>query len=162
MRTLFFILLFLSFSAPAQTDDYKKMLSNYYDGFPTISAAEAKKKLSEENVVFLDIRELEEFQISHIENALNVGYEKFNLDKIKHLPKSTEIIVYCSIGARSQDIGKKLKKFGYTNVRNLYGGLFHWCNLGYPMVDSWNKETKAIHGYSKEWGKWVTKGTVVY
>ena len=162
MRLILLFFLFCSLSLGAQTDSYKKMLKEYYDGFPTISAETALKKLENEDVVFLDIREMEEFNIGHISNALNVGYDHFYMDKIKHLPKTTEIIVYCSIGARSQDIGKKLKKFGYTNVTNLYGGLFHWCNLGYPMVDLWGKNTITIHGYSKEWGKWVTNGTVVY
>jgi len=32
--------------------------------------------------------------------------------------------VYCSLGIRSEVIAKKLKKAGYTNVFNLYGGIF--------------------------------------
>ncbi|MDX2360512.1 MAG: rhodanese-like domain-containing protein [Crocinitomicaceae bacterium] len=162
MRLLFLFILILSFNSNAQTDAYKKMLNEYYDSFPTITAESALKKVNDQNAVFLDIREMEEFNISHIQGALNVGYEQFYMDEIKHLKKSTEIIVYCSIGARSQEIGKRLKKFGYTNVHNLYGGLFHWSNLEYPLFDLWENPTKNIHGYSKDWGKWVTKGNVVY
>jgi len=54
-----------------------------------------------------------------------------------------------------------LKKKGYTNVKNLYGGLFYWANEKYPMVDLKENKTARIHGYNKDWGKWV-KGDVVY
>ena len=40
------------------------------------------------------------------------------------------IIVYCSIGVRSEDIGEKLKELGYTKILNLYGGIFDWKNKG--------------------------------
>ncbi len=138
------------------------MLEKYYTDFPTISIASAKAKLGDENVYFLDTRETNEFNVSHIQNARCVGYDHFKMSSVANIPKDAEIIVYCSIGARSQTIGEKLKKAGYTNVKNLYGGFFHWCNLDAPMVNTKGEKTMRIHGYSKDWGKWIRKGTVVY
>lgn len=159
----FFIIAFL-FSLPAfgQSKEYKAMLENHYSDFPTITIKDAYNKMGQKNVYFLDTRSKEEFEVSHIKNAIRVGYDNFSISSVKAIPKDAEIIVYCSIGARSQDVGEKLKKAGYTNVKNLYGGLFHWANRSFPMVNSTNERTTRIHGYSKDWSKWITKGTVVY
>lgn len=161
MRIIFFFLL-IGFPGFSQTSDYQKMLETYYTDFPTISCTDASKKVDNTDVVFLDTREQKEFNISHIKGAKCVGYDKFSMTSVKSIPKNAEIIVYCSIGARSQTIGEKLKAAGYTNVKNLYGGFFQWNNSGLPKVNSSGKATSKIHGFSKDWGKWLTKGTIVY
>ncbi len=161
MRIILFFLL-IGFNSFGQTSDYQKMLKKYYNGFPTISCSEAARKIGNPSVLFLDTREKEEFEISHIRGATCVGYDDFNMSSLKLVPKDAEIIVYCSIGARSQTIGEKLKAEGYTNVRNLYGGFFQWSNSGLQKVDSHGNPTVRIHGYSKDWGKWITKGKIVY
>ncbi len=161
IRTLI-IFLFLGFSSFGQSAEYKKMLDGYYTDFPTISCTDASKKVGSTNVYFLDTREIKEFNVSHIKGATCVGYDNFSMTSVKDIPKSAEIIVYCSIGARSQTIGEKLKKAGYTNVKNLYGGFFQWNNSGLMKVNSNGKTTTRIHGFSKDWGKWITEGTVVY
>lgn len=161
MRILFLLLFALQSCVWGQSPEYTEMLKDYYDGFPTISLADAKAKLGMKNVYFLDTREKAEFNVSHIEGAWLVGYENFSIGWLKKIPKDATIIVYCSIGARSQEIGHKLKDAGYTRVLNLYGGLFHWANSGYPLVNSKGKTIK-IHGYSSSWGKWITRGEVVY
>ena len=162
MRFLLVILFLNAGLSFSQSKEYKELLKKYYDDFPTIGILEAKEKVGGKGIYFLDTRMKKEFDVSHIKNAIHVGYSDFSTKRIKQIPKNAEIIVYCSIGARSQDIGKKLKKAGYSNVHNLYGGLFHWANTGLPMVDSSGKKTTSIHGYSKEWGKWITNGKVVY
>ena len=158
----FLLIIGLPVFTQAQSKEYKALLSEYYNDFPTISCSTAKKKLDNENVYFLDTREYSEFKVSHIKGAKRVGYDNFKMSSLKGIKKDAEIIVYCSIGARSQDIGEKLKKAGYTNVKNLFGGFFHWNNSGYEKVDSNGKKTSKIHGFSKEWSKWITKGTIVY
>ena len=141
------------------TKSYENLLSQYKD-LPTISISEAKKL--EKKAIFIDTREYQEFKVSHIPNALFFGYNKPNWIILNNIPKSKTIIVYCSIGARSQNIGIKIKKRGYKNVKNLYGGFFQWSNEGLKMVDIKNNKTNKIHGYSPEWGKWISKGNVTY
>ena len=70
--------------------------------------------------------------------------------------------MYCSIGARSENVGEKFIKKGYTNVFNLYGGIFEWKNLGYQVYDSNGSETENVHVYSEEWGVWLNTGNKVY
>jgi rhodanese-related sulfurtransferase len=161
MRILIFFLL-IGFSGFSQSKEYVKLLESYYTDFPTISCSNAARLMSDKAVYFLDTRESKQFAVSHIKGARAIGYDKFKMKSVSSIPKDAVIIVYCSIGARSQTIGRKLKKEGYTNVKNLYGGFFQWNNSGLPKVDSQGNVTKKIHGYSKDWGKWITSGTVVY
>ena len=116
-----------------------------------------------ENVTILDTRKKEEFDISHIKNAIWVGYEAYTQDAVetKIVDKSTPILVYCSIGVRSEDIGEKLQTAGYTNVKNLYGGIFEWKNQGHEVYNN-NIATDSVHTYDAEWGKFLSKGIKVY
>ena len=122
------------------------------------------EELAKSKVILLDTREQKEYDTSHLDNALFVGYDFFNLDTIiKQIPnKDSQIVVYCSLGIRSEDIGEKLNKAGYQNVKNLYGGIFEWKNNNFPVYNSAKKETDSIHTYSKVWSKWLKKGIKVY
>jgi len=124
----------------------------------TISTA----RIADQEYLFLDARESKEFEISRIKNAKNVGYEKFDIACMKDIDKDTNIVVYCSIGYRSEKIGEKLKAAGFMHVKNLYGGIFEWVNSGRPLVDNQGKKTNLIHGYSRTWGIWVDSYTTVY
>ena len=109
----------------------------------------------------LDAREKKEFDVSHLNGAIWVGYDDFRLDRVK-AEKDGRVVVYCSVGYRSEKIGEKLKKAGYSNVFNLFGGIFKWKNSAYPLVDDTGSETDYIHAYDADWGKWLVKGKKVY
>lgn len=108
----------------------------------------------------LDAREKNEFEVSHLNGAKWVGYETFSLENVKDLKKDQPVLIYCTVGARSQDIGKKLVDNGFTRVYNLYGGIIHWVNEGNP-VETKGKVTPKVHTYSKTWGIWLKKGEKV-
>lgn len=114
------------------------------------------------NILILDTRSKPEFEVSHIPNALWVGFEEFERSKIIHFPKDTAIVVYCSVGYRSALIGQELEKAGFTNVKNLYGGIFEWLNKGLLITNQEGQAVDTVHGFSPFWGIWLEKGTVVY
>jgi len=157
----YFFILFLSFTAISQKklDRTIKVLNN--ETIPYLQNSDVIKK---DSIIFLDTRELIEFEVSHLQGSIWVGYDTFNpqivLDSIPN--KSTPVVVYCSIGVRSEDIGEKLREMGYSNIQNLYGGIFKWKNDGYPVFDLENKETEKVHAYDKLWGKLLTKGEKIY
>lgn len=126
-----------------------------------ISVQELQAKTA---VVILDAREPEEYNTSHIKNAVNVGFNKFNKSIIdqKLQDKNATIVVYCSIGVRSEKIGEKLLKLGYTNVYNLYGGIFEYKNSNGKVVNNQNQVTDSVHTYNKKWSTYLTKGIKVY
>lgn len=113
------------------------------------------------DIVFVDSREHEEYNVSHIKNAVWVGYQDFNLSRLKDVAKNKKIVVYCSVGKRSEDITKQLMEAGYRDVYNLYGGIFEWVNENKPVYNSEGKTTK-VHAYSKTWGIWLSNGDKVY
>ena len=119
------------------------------------------KKLNKQSIYLLDTREEEEFSVSHIKNARNVGYFWFDMRKVYDIPKNSKIILYCSVGYRSEKIAHKLFDAGYKNVFNLYGGLFEWVNQGNPIYTNNGVQTSEIHTYDKEWARWVNRGTKV-
>jgi hypothetical protein len=51
---------------------------------------------------------------------------------------------------------------GYTNIQNMYGGVFEWINDDFPVYDMQGKQTTKVHAYSKAWGIWLKKGDKVY
>ena len=114
------------------------------------------------NVIYLDAREKEEFNVSHIKGAIHIGYNNFDISKLPEIKDKTTIIVYCSVGYRSEKIAEKLIEKGYSQTKNLFGGVFDWINKGYSVYDNEGKETQKIHGYNESWAKWLTKGDVVY
>lgn len=157
-----FLLITISFTFQAQ-NTLSELLHRYNDHeVPYMSVQELA--MPKTNPIILDAREFEEYQVSHLKNSISVGYSNFNLEQtILNLNnKQQTIVVYCSLGIRSETIAKKLQKAGYTNVYNLYGGIFEWKNEGFPIVNSEGSETENVHVISKAWGKWLLKGVKVY
>ncbi|MEO1255039.1 MAG: rhodanese-like domain-containing protein [Bacteroidota bacterium] len=156
----FVILILSAFTSCGQKTFDEKMESLYRNTVPLINADSLSKKLN--NAVLLDTRAEDEYQISHIEGARFVDYGSFSPKDVKDLSKDQEIIVYCSVGYRSERVGEKLQKAGYTNVKNLYGGIFGWKNEGFEVVGANNEPTDSVHVYNKSWGKWLFKGVKIY
>ncbi|OUS03548.1 rhodanese [Flavobacteriales bacterium 33_180_T64] len=155
---LFVIVQFIS--AQESLDDVLKRYNN--NDIPYISVEELVAQKA--TITLLDVREFKEYNVSHLKGAIYVGYDDFQLEKITtQIPtRNKTIVVYCSLGIRSEVIANKLKKAGYTNVRNLYGGIFEWKNKDFDVYNSEEKKTDSIHTYSKTWSKWLNKGTKVY
>jgi rhodanese-related sulfurtransferase len=159
-----FLLLLIVTSAVGQKtlDDVLKLYNTR--SIPYISVGELKRLQSQGELILLDTRELEEFDTSHIPLAVYAGYSSFSSEEITATieDKNTPIVVYCSLGIRSEIIGEKLKKAGFTNVQNLYGGIIEWKNKDYVVVDSLGNTTENVHTSSKSWSKWLEKGKKVY
>lgn len=143
-------------------EEFEKMATNMAKGKVDDIEVDQLKVLEEEDYILLDTREKEEYMISHIPGSIWVGYDDFNVDRIKDLDPSKKIITYCSVGYRSERIGEKIQKAGFENVQNLKGSIFKWKNEGNKIVDARGRETEEIHGFNEKWGKWIKKGDVVY
>jgi rhodanese-related sulfurtransferase len=151
-----------------EAQSQKKVSNQNFDNLLKVLLKNDVKELTipeaarRKNALFLDAREKKEYDVSHIRSSLYVGYNTFDLALVNNVAKESEIIVYCSIGKRSENIAQRLKKAGYTNVSNLYGGIFEWVNQGNAVVDSNNKPTDKVHAYGWYWGRWLVKGEKVY
>ena len=132
----------------------KKIASWLKFTVPTVSPEGVKKM---PNAVLLDAREQAEYDVSHLPKAIFIGYNNFEKDVLKDMPKDKPIVVYCSIGYRSEKVGEKLQKMGFTKVYNLYGSIFEWVNQGNQVVDNQGVATKKVHTFNRSWSKWVDK-----
>lgn len=151
------------FTNKVENPKYERMLERRLlpINAPYILVSKVDKEV-QAKATFLDAREKEEYQVSHIKNAQWIGYKDVDLSGLESLPKDTPIIVYCSVGYRSGKVTKQLMDKGFTDVKNLYGGIFEWSNQGKPLVDLKGDNTLNVHPYNERWGRWITKGVKVY
>lgn len=158
MARIFLPILFLlcSLGGTAQVvseafDEKISSLLNYSVPIMTVEDLEAY----EEPILILDAREIEEYEISHIPGAIHFGYAQPQFQKLEQIDKRQPIVLYCSIGYRSEKMGEELLEKGFVNVYNLYGSIFEWANQGKSMIDPENQPTTKIHTYNKNWSQWV-------
>jgi len=164
MRYKISILVFfvLSLTGCAQSSIYEAIKTYNSGSVEYILVEDLKEKLeSKEKVYLLDARAKEEYKVSHFKDAIWIGYKKFEKSKVENLDKDQLVVVYCSIGVRSEQIGEKLQDLGFKNVQNLYGGIFDWSNKGYPVYKN-EMETNKVHAYNKFWSKFLTKAEKIY
>ncbi len=144
--------------------DYEQMLKSLYKGtVQTVTPVGlAYMQRGTDRPMLLDTRTPKEYGVSHIAGAQLVDYGKFSEKVAKTWSRDKVVVVYCTVGYRSERIGEQLKKLGFQNVFNLYGGIFEWVNQGHPVIGPDGHETAKVHAYSEEWGKWLLKGEKVY
>lgn len=88
-----------------------------------IGIEEMKNKINQ-GAILLDVRSNQEYNEGHIQGAINIPEFEITKRIEKEIPKKNQlIIVYCQYGGRSRNAYNIMKKMGYTNVYNLYGGL---------------------------------------
>ncbi|OAD45208.1 rhodanese-like domain-containing protein [Polaribacter atrinae] len=161
MKKICILFLLISSTVSAQKKLDKLLNKFNKNNVPYISV----DTLTTTKAILLDAREEQEYNVSHLENAILVGFDDFNINEtLEKLPtdKNAKIVVYCSLGIRSEIVANKLIKNGYTNVFNLYGGIFEWKNNNFKVMDTLGNTTEKVHAFNKEWGKWLTKGEKVY
>lgn len=144
---------------PVGNPEYAQRLDGLLShSVPEISVDEASRR---DSVVYLDARSLEEFAVSRIPGAYWVGFDDFSLDRVSAVPRHHPVVVYCSVGYRSEKITEDLRAAGFREVSNLYGGIFEWVNQGLPVEDRLGP-TMKVHAYNRAWGRWLLRGDKVY
>jgi len=115
------------------------------------------------DVLLLDVRELEEFQVSRIEGAERVDPGISTSTFLKTYGERAagkHVVLYCSVGVRSSKLAARvqdqLRTVGALSVSNLEGGIFRWHNEQRPLSDD-NGETQLVHKYDAQWGRLVER-----
>jgi len=83
--------------------------------------------------VLLDVREDWETKLCRLPNAVHIPIEEIEL-RVEELTPGDEIVVYCHQGVRSAAVANWLRQLGFTNVRNLAGGLDAWARTVDPSM----------------------------
>ncbi|WP_448569232.1 MBL fold metallo-hydrolase [Thalassotalea ganghwensis] len=104
-----------------------------YAAIPEVSPQWVAEHLN--SVTILDVREPEETQISHIENAIMIPLGELTC-KIATLPTNKPIITFCRSGRRSALAVSQLNDAGITKIANLRGGIIDWQAHNYPLIEN--------------------------
>ncbi len=92
--------------------------------------------LDDLNILLLDVREPEEFASGYLrkENHLTIPRGKLEFVAIKKIfekyGQDVPIVTYCYKGPRGLLAAEQLKKMGFSNIKNLRGGLLNWLGSG--------------------------------
>jgi len=90
-----------------------------------ITAEELKERLNRgETPIIIDVREDWEYQETNIAGSrlIPLGTLPQRLDDLEEY-KDQEVIVHCRSGARSANAKAFLQQQGFSNVRNMLGGM---------------------------------------
>lgn len=97
--------------------------------FITITPQAALKLIEEKNsdIIILDIRPKEEFEIEHLPGAINLDYDghKFQ-EKVDKLDKENDYLIYCKSGVRGGYFMAKMRDSGFQRAYNILGGFVGW------------------------------------
>jgi len=133
----------------------KRFLRWKFDDIHHITTAELAAQMKSENPpAILDIRELEEYETSHLPNARHLLPQSSDA-QIKELlsviPTNRPLVLYCSVGYRSSNMARKLKSLGRDNVSNLEGSIFAWAVDGHSL-----KPKRQVHPYNWFGGRLIS------
>lgn len=149
----------MALSAQSKEMAFQQRLAGLYrNTVPIIYAKQLSDLQKTLPVMILDARSPAEYQVSHIPGATFINYDHFSQTDVASIAKDQPVVVYCTVGYRSERIGEKLLAMGFTSVRNLYGGIIGWSNAGLGLVDNARKPTSRVHTWSKEWSEYLSLG----
>ena len=94
-------------------------------GDERIAVEEFKRLVADNGVVILDVRNGEIDR--KIKGALHMPYNDIEA-RAGELPRDREIVTQCKMGGRSAKAQEFLKSVGFSNVKNLKGGILAWID----------------------------------
>jgi len=91
----------------------------------TISVEEFYKMMDQPNTVILDVRTPEEFNKSHVQNAININFhDSINFkSNIQKLDKNMTYLIYCRTDRRSGKTFNLMKENNFKSFYILKGGI---------------------------------------
>lgn len=109
--------------------------------------------------VLLDIRESEEYAVSHLPGALRVSPDA-SLSEVRRtlgvVPRGKPVLLYCSVGRRSSIMVERVREGlladGVSEVASLRGGIFTWAIEGRALVNA-SGPTRQVHAFDSCWAK---------
>ena len=120
---------------------------------PMITSGDLQKELSLDSsaIVLFDTRSPEEFETSHIRNAIRLDEDVSGIElgeKYGAAISGRNVVFYCSVGYRSAKVLRRITESavltGARSVRCLEGGIFDWYMKGNEVVND-SGTTASIH-----------------
>lgn len=119
---------------------FKQLLAEANAAIDTVAVADARRLHGQGDVVFVDVREGQEWAQGHIPGAIHAprGFLEFIADPESPMHKAElnsgkRIVLYCASGGRSALAAKTLKDMGVAKVSHMAGGIGAWSQAGGPV-----------------------------
>src|SRR5262245_57934809 len=110
------------------------MNSSHRPGYQNLTTAQVKAKLDRGDTFrLIDVREDEEHAITRIEGAELLPLSRAQ-EWLSELSPDEELVFFCHVGGRSQQVASYLAQRGFTNVANMLGGIEDWSLRIDPTV----------------------------
>lgn len=92
-------------------------------------------ELAKGGIQLIDVRTPQEWSTGHIEGAEHIDWfsDDFRARAAK-LDKTKAVRLYCAAGGRSEEARELLREMGFTDVKDLDGGIQAWKKAGGPIV----------------------------
>lgn len=84
--------------------------------------------------VLLDVRELWEYEASHLEGTMHIPMGDIPARVHQELDPDSHIVVMCHHGVRSLSVTNWLRQQGYEKVQSMRGGIDGWARTVDPKV----------------------------
>jgi len=98
----------------------------------SVTEMTARLKSPLDGQIVIDVRNEDEFSFWHLPDSLNWPLAHL-ADKIKLIPKQSQIILVCQTGVRSRRAYRILSENGHQNMASLSGGLAALCAAGFEL-----------------------------
>jgi rhodanese-related sulfurtransferase len=92
-------------------------------------------KLYGQEVVFLDVREPNEWNLGHVPGAIHIPRGQLETKVEQAIDRSKRVVVYCAGGSRSALATDTLQQMGYQQVTSLQDGFRGWADAGGDVED---------------------------
>lgn len=106
---------------------------------PSISAQALYGLLQRQSdVVLIDVRERTEWDIAHIRGAVHMPRSVSLAKEVEaRFGKEASLVVHCKSGMRSSAVLTELQALGFSNVKNLEGGILAWIKHIEPTLPAY-------------------------
>lgn len=90
------------------------------------------------DLVVIDVRTDEEFEMSYIANAVNYDVQgEYFKHQLADLDREEDYLIHCHSGQRSTDALKVFKELGFKHIYHMDGGMRAWAHAELPTVYNW-------------------------
>lgn len=166
-KKIIFLFCLAQLSVTAQAGLFSPDLDEIHDkiveDYEQVEHLEASQlmEMDQENFVFFDVREQKEFDVSHLDGAIQVDPDISPEEFVERYAEQIDgktLVFYCSVGRRSSKLLSEVSEvIDENNVNasyNLVGGVFRWSNDERPLVNL-AQPTEKVHPYNLYWGQLI-------
>ncbi len=150
---------------PFNLETVRAQVTRDYGGVSHLSTQTFAAQMARRpDVLLFDVREEDEFSVSHLAGAERVDPDIWRwtfMNRFGERVQGKTVIFYCSVGVRSSRLAARvqaaLREQGAKAVYNLDGGIFAWHNERRPLVNT-KGQTDFVHPFDSHWGQLVKRG----